>query len=153
MSDLTLDTLVAERAIYRNLVQVARGMDARDWNGLLALMSADVTADLGTGPLSGGAEIIGLLRSFLDACGPTQHLLGNVLIDVDGDTARSRAYVSDMHLGTGAHEGLTFSTLGDYHDHWRREAGEWKLCHRTKLNRGHLGSFSVLGPGPDHWQA
>lgn len=153
MSSPDLDTLLAERAIYRQLVQVARGMDARDWDGLLALMTSDVTADLGTGPLSGGDAIISLLRSFLDACGPTQHLLGNVLIDVDGDTARSRAYVSDMHLGVGEREGMTFCTLGDYHDHWRRERGEWKLCHRSKLNRGHIGSFAVLGPGPDHWQA
>lgn len=153
MTGPNLDTLLAERAIYRQLVQVARGMDARDWDGLLGLMTADVTADLGTGSLSGGAEIIALLRSFLDACGPTQHLLGNVLIDVDGDTAHSRAYVSDMHLGVGPREGLTFCTLGDYHDRWRREDGEWKLCHRSKLNRGHIGSFAVLGPGPDHWRA
>jgi hypothetical protein len=40
-----------------------------------------------------------LLRSYLDKCGHTQHLIGNVLIEIGGDTATSRAYVADTHLG------------------------------------------------------
>ena len=31
------------------------------------------------------------MRSFLDDCGPTQHLLGNVMIEIDGDLARAAA--------------------------------------------------------------
>jgi ketosteroid isomerase-like protein len=144
----TLEELLAEREIYRAIVRFARAMDERDWDALAALTTADVSADLGTGPLRGTQQIIQVIRSYLDACGPTQHLLGNVLIDVDGDSATSRCYVSDMHLGAGDAEGLTFSTLGDYHDRWRREDGGWRMCHRTKLNRAHVGSFRVLGPGP-----
>jgi hypothetical protein len=152
MSEDTLEVLLAERAIYRNLVAVARAMDGRDWPGLRKLFTHDVTADLGTGDLADADAIVALLRSFLDACGTTQHLLGNVLIEVEGDSARSRAYVSDMHLGSGDTEGQTFSTLGDYHDQWQRVDGRWLLQHRSKLNRGHIGSYAVLGPGPDHWQ-
>jgi len=152
MSDATLATLLAERAIYRNLVAVARAMDARDWEALGELCAPEVTADLGTGELRGVEAIVNLLRSFLDACGPTQHLLGNVLIEVQGDRASSRAYVSDMHLGSGVTEGQTFSTLGDYHDEWRLVDGCWHLQHRCKYNRGHVGSFAVLGPGPEHWR-
>lgn len=145
---MTLEQLLAEREIYRAVVRFARAMDERDWDALRGLTTTDVTADMGTGPLMGVEAIIQVIRSYLDDCGPTQHLLGNVLIDVDGDTARSRCYVSDMHLGQGSAEGKTFSTLGDYHDQWRREGGLWRMCHRTKLNRAHIGSFEVLGPGP-----
>ena len=88
------------------------------------------------------------MRSFLDDCGPTQHLLGNVMIEVEGDSARSSCYVSDMHKGTGAKAALTFSTLGEYHDRWQREGGVWRMAHRTKLNRAHIGDIGVLGPGP-----
>ena len=64
--------------------------------------------------------VIGCIRHYLDKCGPTQHLLGNLLVEVDGDHATSQCYVSDMHLGTGDKAHVTFSTLGDYHDQWRR---------------------------------
>lgn len=142
---MTLDTLLAEREIARALTRIARAMDARDWAGLVAELTEDATADLGTGPLSGPAAIIALIRSYLDACGPTQHLLGNLLVEVDGDRASSRCYVNDMHLGPAGREDVTFATLGDYHDQWRREDGAWKLAHRTKLNRAHIGSFAVFG--------
>lgn len=142
---MTLDTLLAEREIARALTRIARAMDARDWTELAAELTNDATAELGTGPLSGPAEIIALIRRYLDACGPTQHLLGNLLVEVDGDRASSRCYVSDMHLGPTGHEAVTFATLGDYHDEWRRADGTWKLSHRTKLNRAHIGSFAVFG--------
>ena len=91
------------------------------------------------------------MRSFLDDCGPTQHLLGNLTIEVDGTKARSRCYVSDMHLGTGENAQLSFRTLGEYQDQWQHRDGHWWLTRRVKANRGHLGTFAVLGPGPAGW--
>src|SRR5512139_463195 len=95
--NMTLETLLAEREIYRALVRFARAMDQRDWGALDALVYPDATADLGVGPVQGRDALVGVMRSFLDDCGPTQHLLGNVLIEIDGDTAASSCYVSDMH--------------------------------------------------------
>ncbi len=147
-----LQTLLDERAIYRALVAVARAMDARDWAALDSLMHENLSADMGTGAIQGRAAVVAMMRSFLDDCGPTQHLLGNVLIEVDGDRASSRAYVSDMHIGAGDKADLTFRTLGDYHDEWRRIDGRWLMTHRSKHNRAHLGSFEALGPGPAGWR-
>jgi len=96
---MTLDDLIAERAIQRQLVRFARAMDERDWGAFDALTTDDVRADFGLGEVVGRAAVVGAMRAFLDGCGPTQHLLGNVLVEVDGETARSRAYVSDMHVG------------------------------------------------------
>lgn len=148
---MTLDDLIAERTITRALTLIARAMDDRDWAALDDLTVPDMTANLGTGELGSRAELVASIRSFLDACGPTQHLLGNVVVDVDGDTATSRAYVSDLHLGAGDRSGVTFQTLGDYHDSWVRHGDAWLLTRRVKLGRGHVGSFTVLGPGPDGW--
>lgn len=150
---MDLETLLAERAIYRRLAEFSRAMDNRDWAALIDLTTDDITAELGTGPIQGRDHLVQYLRSFLDDCGPTQHLLGNVLIDVQGDTATSCAYVSDMHVGTGERSQQTFQTLGDYHDQWRRIDGVWRLRHRTKHNRGHIGSYEVLGPGPKGWRS
>lgn len=144
MGELNLDLLLAEREIHRGLVTIARAMDERDWDSFRAVLLPDATADLGTGLVSGRDAIVAFIRSFLDACGPTQHLLGNVLIDVRGREATSRAYVSDMHKGLGEQSEVTFSTLGDYHDRWRLDDGAWRLAHRTKLNRATVGDISIF---------
>lgn len=145
MDDLA--TLLAERDIGRALIRFARAMDARDWDAVRAIMAPDATGELGTGPLASPEAVIGCIRHYLDGCGPTQHLLGNLLIEVDGERATSQCYVSDMHLGVGDKAHITFSTLGDYHDQWRRIDGVWRMTHRTKVNRAHIGSFEVFGLG------
>ncbi|MDH3336203.1 MAG: nuclear transport factor 2 family protein [Gammaproteobacteria bacterium] len=144
----TTEILSAEREIHRALIRVARAMDERDWQSLEAIMTEDMTADLGTGHIAGRAAVVVCLRSFLDDCGPTQHLLGNVLIDVTNDRAISKAYVSDLHLGCNEKSALTFKTLGDYHDQWQKRDGTWRMSHRTKINHGYVGSLEVLGSGP-----
>jgi hypothetical protein len=143
-----LETLLAEREIARSLARFARAMDEREWATVGEVLTEDATADMGLGLVQGRSAIIAFIRSFLDDCGPTQHLLGNLVVDVDGDQAFSRCYVSDLHKGVGEKSHLTFSTLGEYHDRWRRRDGRWWMVHRTKLNRAHLGAIEVLGPGP-----
>jgi SnoaL-like domain len=142
-----LEVLQAEREIYRALVRIARAMDGRDWSALDYLVLPDATADFGMGKLEGRATIVTFIRSFLDNCGPTQHLLGNLLVEVDGARATSKCYVTDLHLGLGDKAHLTFSTLGDYHDSWQRVDERWRLSHRTKLIRAVIGDISVLVRG------
>ncbi|OBI26409.1 nuclear transport factor 2 family protein [Mycolicibacter terrae] len=132
-----------ERDIERALIRFARAMDDRDWEGLSQILADDAVGELGTGRLEGSAAIIELIRGFLDNCGVTQHLLGNVLVDVDGDRATSRAYVQDLHLSR-SNPDLTFHTLGDYHDRWERRDGRWRLVERIKDNRGTVGSLDVF---------
>jgi len=147
-----LQELLAERDIARQLARFAQAMDERDWASLDGIVAEDATADFGTGRVRGRAALVRVMRSFLDACGPTQHLLGNLTVQVSGSEARSRCYVSDLHLGAGDKAHLTFRTLGEYHDRWRQRGGCWWLAERIKVNRAHVGSFAVLGPGPDGWK-
>lgn len=143
---MELDELLAEREVTRRLVVLARAMDERDWATATGVFLPDATAELGAGPLCGAEAIVASIRTYLDACGPTQHLLGNVLVDLDlaAGAATSRAYVSDVHLGRGERRDLTFSTLGDYHDRWELHDGAWRIRHRLKLSRGVLGSMDVF---------
>lgn len=140
-----LEVLVARQAIHDQIVRFGRAMDDRDWGVLEEILSVDATAELGTGLLEGPGAIIALIRSYLEVCGTTQHFVGSVLIDVTGETATSRAYVRDLHLGAAGRDGLLFSTLGDYHDRWQRQDDSWRLRHRTKLNRGQVGTLEVFG--------
>ncbi len=141
---MNIDQLLAHYAIQRTLIEFARAMDERDWPKLERILTEDAVADFGSGALNGSASIVTNIRSYLDACGPTQHLLGNLLVDIDGETALSRCYVSDMHLGAGERSHLTFSTLGDYHDRWRKISGRWRMIERVKHNRAYVGSMEVF---------
>ncbi|WP_099250145.1 nuclear transport factor 2 family protein [Mycobacterium sp. shizuoka-1] len=141
--------LLDERAIVRALTLFARAMDERDWATMAGILADDAVGDFGTGSLAGSAAIIELIRGYLDNCGPTQHLLGNVIVDIDGDGATSRAYIHDVHLNSTADPATRMYTLGDYRDTWRRTAGgSWHLIERVKVNRGFVGTLEVFEAKP-----
>ncbi len=144
---MELDELLAEREIYRQLVRFARAMDACDWKAFGTLCTEDIESDFGLGAQTGRDVMVEHMRRYLDVCGPTQHMLGNVLIDVTGDLAHSEAYVADMHLGAGEKNDLTFRTLGIYNDDWKKVDGRWLMCRRIKDNRATIGSMDVFTPG------
>ena len=138
-----IERLLDERDIERALITLARAMDDRDWEAMSQILSADAVGEFGTGRLAGCAAIIEMIQGFLNNCGITQHFIGNVLVDVEGDRASSRAYVRDLHLSRNNPE-LTFHTLGDYHDRWERRDGRWWLVERIKDSRGTVGSPDVF---------
>ncbi|MEH6549634.1 MAG: nuclear transport factor 2 family protein [Pseudomonadales bacterium] len=142
--NLDIEQLIAEREIYRQLVKFAGAMDAKDWPAFEQLTLTDIEADVGLGLKKGREPLVETMRQFLDNCGVTQHLLGNVLIEVDGDTADSQSYVADMHLGLGNKSELSFRTLGIYYDQWQRVDGCWLMSSRKKDNRATMGSMDVF---------
>ncbi len=141
---ISIEDMLAERSIYRNLVAFARAMDERDWDAFAGFTSEDLTASMGRGELQGRDTIVNFMRSFLDNCGPTQHLLGNVIIEVDGNAAKSSAYVHDMHLGIGDQSELRFYTLGRYYDEWKKGDDGWRMVRRVKDNHGSVGSIEIF---------
>jgi hypothetical protein len=143
---MDLSDLIAEREIKRALFRFAKAMDERDWDALKQLLTADATGDFGAGfKLKGRDEFVAMFRRFLGNCGPTQHLLGNIVIDVDDPRAMSRCYVRDIHQGKGPRSHLTFSAPGEYHDTWHRGLDGWRITHRRKINLMLIGSFEALG--------
>ena len=145
-TEVNIESLFAEREIYRQLVRFARGMDERDWGVLAEIATDDIRAEFGTGEIAGAEAVIGVIRSYLDNCGTTQHLLGNVLINVEGDSATSESYVSDMHLAKDEQRDIQFRTLGNYSDTWVKRDGQWLLCERVKNNRALVGTMDVFRP-------
>jgi SnoaL-like protein len=142
---MEIEVLLAEREIYRQLVRFARAMDERDWDVLAAICTDDISAEFGTGEVLGPDAVIGLIRSYLENCGTTQHLLGNVLIDVAGKSATSESYVADLHLARDENRDIQFRTLGNYSDTWVRRGGDWLLSKRVKNNRAIVGTMDVFG--------
>lgn len=142
--------LVRSDADHREITGVldryAEALDARRWELLSEVFVPDLEFDFGEWTVSSREEAVATIRSYLDGCGPTQHLLGNYRIDVDGDTARSRVYVRAFHVGIGAATGKTYEMGGEYRDELRRTPEGWRSHRRQGVVFWELGSRDVLGP-------
>lgn len=126
--------------IIELLARLAAATDSRDWAAVREIFSAD-----GYGYGQHGVDsIVAVMRGHLDGCGPTQHLLGNHRVSVDGDTARSWTYGRVYHQGAPPMEDRFFECLGDYDDRWVRTAAGWKLASRHFDMRITMGDFTVL---------
>jgi hypothetical protein len=84
-------SLLDERAIVRAPSRFARILDEKRWTDLRDVFANDLTFDNGSGEQASMAALEHQMRRFLDMCGPTQHLIGSILVDIAGDRATSRA--------------------------------------------------------------
>lgn len=135
------------QAIIDVLNTYAMYLDARDWQGLTNVFHREASADYG-GAVTGRSTIIDTIRSFLGGCGPSQHLLGNYQIAIDGDHAESSTKARVLHIGAGERAKLTpYEAIGAYRDRLIRTAEGWRILYRHFDVQITLGDFNVLGPG------
>lgn len=131
MPDATLETLLDEARIHRLLTRYAEALDARDYDALDEVFAEDASAHYeGIGHFAGRDAIKGLMRRALEPCGPTQHLLGTVRIDVTGTHAQARCYLQAIHVGKGDYTGKLYTVWGEYRDRLELTAGGWRIAHR-----------------------
>jgi ketosteroid isomerase-like protein len=138
------DSLQDAFEIMTALSRLSGAFDRRDWPAVEALMSDDVVA---YGQSGVRAVIDDSLRRHLGGCGPTQHLLGNHDVHVDGDTARSVTQARVFHQGAGTRAELWWECLGEYRDTWLRTGAGWRITTRTFEVRIARGDIEVLQPG------
>ena len=77
-------------------------------------------------------------------CGGTQHLLGSVILEVDGDQAVSRAYVQARHQRRDDLGGPILDTSGEYIDRWERRPEGWRIIRRDAKWFTFSGDLSIL---------
>lgn len=143
-----LQTLLDERDITRGLGLFARILDEKRWDDLNQVFADDLTFNYGAGgEESGMAALRANMRRYLDVCGGTQHLLGSILVDVEGDRAVSRAYVQARHQRLGDPAGPVFDSNGEYTDVWERRAEGWRIVRRDARWQSHSGDTGVLAIG------
>ena len=124
------------------LATVAAAIDGRDWDTIRARFTPDTVAY----GARGIEALIAQFEAFLGGVGPTQHLLGNHRISVDGDTALSRSYGRIHHVGAGPMDGAFYECLGEYDDHWVRTDAGWQISRRWFEIRIEMGDPAVLRP-------
>lgn len=147
-ADPSLGALLDERQIMRGLSRFARILDGKQWPRLGEVFAEDISFDYGSGQDEHGmAALTDNMRRFLDNCGGTQHLIGSILVDVDGDRATSRCYVQARHQRPDDAAGAIFDSNGEYVDQWERRGSGWRIVRRDALWAAHSGDPAILHAG------
>lgn len=126
------------------LTDYTRGIDARDFDLVRTVFADDATLDYSSpgGPIGTPDEVIGWLRDMLAAVTVTQHLLTNLWIRLDGDSATARAELLNPLLIAGDGAAELHLLGGSYDDRLRRTSHGWRITHRV-----HTTAWSA-GPLP-----
>ncbi|HSG78846.1 MAG TPA: nuclear transport factor 2 family protein [Acidimicrobiia bacterium] len=117
--DTTEDTL----ALYQLQARYGHVMDDRDWEGLNAVFTDDAVVDFQPFGLPRMEGLEAIVRDFKWIRHPYGHHVTNILVDVDGDTARMRSKILAV-LDDGT------SITGQYLDEARRTSDGWRLTYR-----------------------
>lgn len=137
--------LRAERDIACQLGRFARILDGKKFADIADVFAEEVIYDYGAGGAGVGlAQLRALFESFLADCGPTQHLIGSIIITVDGDTALSRSYVQARHQRPANLKGPIYDTSGEYIDRWERRREGWRVVRRDVEWLIFTGEASIL---------
>lgn len=127
-----LRELADRQQITEALYTYCRAVDRVDRELGYSIWSEDATVDYGESIYSGDARgLIDWICSSHEKGIAHSHQIANVIIELDGDSAASEAYVnSAMRM---MHEGqlMQVNTRGRYLDRWSRGTGRWLIERRT----------------------
>lgn len=126
-------SLIADKLECTELVtRVARAIDRCDAKLLKTLFHPDATDDHGM--------FVGTASAFIDWVMPvlatmdrTQHIIGQVLIEVDGDYAAGESYFVAHHVINKPDGDIFMIAAGRYLDRFERRDGTWKISHRLAV--------------------
>ena len=130
---MELEEVADRMAIAEVLYRYATALDTRNWDLLRTVFTEDGVYVMGQrGTLTGVGSIAEKLTEVIGGLRATQHLIGNEVIEVDGDSARCTSYVRAQHYQTG-HDtgGNTLDMGGTYVDHLTRTPQGWRITRRV----------------------
>ena len=132
--DAGLQLLLDERDIRRLLAEYAHGCDRCDGALMGSVYAADSWDDHGVTKAAGPEFSRVMTEEIIPAsCETLSHLLGQSLIEVDGDTARAETYYVAVTLSTVDGAPMCNQLGGRYVDRLERSHGAWKVKHRVCL--------------------
>ena len=126
-----IERLLARQEIADVIYRYARGIDRLDFDLVRACYHPDAYDDHGS--MKGTVEeFIAAAASFLQRWTITQHFMGNMLIEVDGQRARAETYAVAYHRREDAAGNGKDDVMGiRYVDRFECRAGAWKIAHRV----------------------
>ena len=126
-----LDRLIARQEIADVIYRYARGIDRLDFELVRSCYHPDAYDDHGA--ISGTVnEFISAAQAFLVKWTTTQHFMGNMLIEIEGDKARAETYAVAYHRREDANGDGKDDTLGiRYVDRFEQRNGNWLIAYRV----------------------
>jgi len=120
-----------ERAIKHVLTRYTRAIDRFDMELLRTVYHADAYDD--HGGYKGDVEgFIVFLNEVLPRFEGTQHFLGNMHVELDGEVAHTETYCQAWHRIAGVDGGPDHDSVAGlrYIDRFERRDGEWRIAKR-----------------------
>jgi len=127
-----LQAVVDKAQITECIVRLARGEDRRDAELISASWWPDATYDYGVQNGS-FAEYLAWVVPGADAIKNTQHVVGQTLVEINGDLAKCETHVISYHrvdMGAGDQDTCIG---GRYLDSFEKRDGEWRIARRVML--------------------
>jgi len=129
---VSLELILAEREIWRLMVRYLDRVDARDFEALAPLFTADASADFLTGRRHNGrAEIARVLDAITAHFERTSHHITNHVANVDLESGRADAVTYIYAFHRMAATGAPWHFWGRHVDGLRRVDGEWLIEERV----------------------
>jgi ketosteroid isomerase-like protein len=144
MATTTTQNFADHLEIQQVINLYASAIDKHQWSALESVFTEDAEADfIELGVFKGRQTISDLISSVLTQCSVTQHLLGNINIEVEGDTASASCYLSALHVGLGDYAAETMTVWGEYKDKLVRTSEGWRIVHRTLVSMYSEGDIGL----------
>ena len=129
-SDERIETMLAKQEIREVVMRYCRGIDRMDEALVRSCYHPDATDEHGS--FSGGLdEFVAFAWKLLRRCTSTMHFIGNMLIEVQDDAARSESYGIAFHRSdSGEPEGNLVTGFRFIDRFERRQDGVWRIARR-----------------------
>lgn len=130
------------------LARYTRGLDDHDWEAVTSCFEPTARFVHPGGAQEGADAIVERARAALTPLTASQHLLGTILVEVDGDTARASTYFQAQHVRDGTPGGSLFIIAGTYDDDLVRGADGWRIRERRQTYTWRDGNPEVVRRPP-----
>lgn len=127
-----VEALLAKQEIYELSCRYMRGLDRHDKQLMLDQFWNDGWCEYGffnSSPAEFTEFCIQALKDHL----ANQHMIANVLIDLDGDEAYGEVYFQAYHKVAAENGYEDVIIAGRYRDRYQRRKGTWKFIYRSEI--------------------
>jgi ketosteroid isomerase-like protein len=142
-----VNALADRQAIADLCARYCYALDRNDWPAVAACFTDEPVFTHPGGRVDGAVGIVERARGALEQLDASQHLLGNVLVDLDPhdpDAATCISYFQAQHVRAAAPGGDTYLIAGSYTDRLTRTAAGWRIAHRDQVYLWRSGNRAVV---------
>lgn len=139
-----LQAMADRQEVAEVCIRYAFALDTKDWQLLESCFAASPVFLHPGGRLDGFPDILERTKAALGPLTATQHLLGNILVQVSGDRATSSCYFHAQHVRTETPGGDLYIIAGRYDDTLLRTPDGWRIAERRQTYLWRAGNRAVV---------